>query len=737
MRKNFPNRLNLIGAILFLWLQAIFSQTQYFELTGRVLNAENSEPVGNAVVFLVETNQYTTSSNDGTFYFANIKVHKFRIKITHLAFQEKLIDLNLLEQSSKNLIIYLIPKTINLSPVVISSNSKFSVVEEIQQFSSVLSGKELQRNLSQTLASTLKNEAGLSIRSMGPAPSRPVFRGLGQERVLISEDGIKTTDLSGSSPDHAVTLEPFQSERIEVLRGPKVLTNTLTSVGGVVNVVKNEIPFQIHNQLHVNAGGYYESANKGLLTGIQTEIPFNPFALRFEISRRKTDDLKTPVGYLKNSMSKNFNSNVGFSFVEDFGVIGSGFKIYNLNYGIPGGFVGAHPFGVNIDIQKQQINVISEFKLGSKLLDFRFSNVQYRHKEFEYNGLIGSEFAINTNSANLNFDHSKFSFFDEGVLGISFEHRDYNIGGYVFSPPSYSYNISAYVYENFKTERLNFEIGLRYSYDKVIPRKKRFSSRIGQIDERDFNNLSISGAILYQLSDVVFLGMNLSKSSRVPTIEELFSDGPHLAAYSYEVGNPQLKSESGYGTEFYVYHKFDKLNFNLNFFYNYFDYFIIPQNTGRINYQTFLPIYETRGVKAAQFGFDGSLDWRILENINFVNSISFVNGYFVKSKLPLPQIPPLKGELGLRYTLSNLSAGISVEWSATRKRVDEFEERTAGYAIVNLFTQYIFQTGHFVNNIGLSIENLFNKEYRNHLSRVKSILPEAGINIRIIYKLMI
>ncbi|MCS7052838.1 MAG: TonB-dependent receptor, partial [Ignavibacterium sp.] len=450
---------------MFLFFNITYSQNQNFELTGKILNAENSEPVANALIQLFAINQFTTSSNDGSFIFSNINAKKFRIKITHIAFQEKLVDLDFDEQTSKTLTVYLIPKIINLSPVVISGNSKLSIVEEIQQFSSILSGKELQRNLSQTLASTLKNEAGLSIRSMGPAPSRPVFRGLGQERVLISEDGIKTIDLSSSSPDHAVTLEPFQSERIEVLRGPKILTKTLTSVGGVVNVVKNDIPNQIHNQIHFNAGVYYESANRGYLTGVQTEIPYNPFALRFELNRRKTDDIKTPIGYLKNSLSKNLNGNIGLSFVEEFGVIGSGIKIYNLNYGVPGGFVGAHPFGVNIDIEKQQINFLSEINLDKNNLDLRFSNVQYRHKEFEYNGLIGSEFAINTNSATLNFEHNKFSIFDEGILGISFEHRDFNIGGYVFSPPSYSYNISTFVYENVKAEKLNLEFGLRYSFD--------------------------------------------------------------------------------------------------------------------------------------------------------------------------------------------------------------------------------------------------------------------------------
>ncbi len=735
--QNTFNRLILHGAIFILYNFCLLSQSQEFELKGKILNTENSEPIFNALIFIPNLEIYTTSNQDGYFELKKLKSDKIRLKITHLGFQEKLIDLSFDSSSSKNLTIYLVPKTIMLSSVVVSGNSNLSIVEEIQQFSSILSGKELQRNLSQTLASTLKKEAGLSIRSMGPAPSRPVFRGLGQERVLISEDSFNTIDLSGTSPDHAVTLEPFQSEQIEVLRGPKILTKTSTTVGGIVNVVKNDIPTQIHNQFHLNIGGYYESANQGYLTGIQSEIPANPFAVRFELSRRKTDDVKTPIGYLKNSMSKNFNSNVGLSLVEDFGVLGSSFKIYNLNYGIPGGFVGAHPFGVNIEIEKQQINVLSNFNLDKNNLEFRFSNNQYRHRELEYNGFIGSEFALNTNSANLNFEHNKFYFFDEGMVGISFEHRDFNIGGYVFSPPSYSYNLSTFIYENFKTERLNFELAFRYSYDRVVPRNKKMSSRIGLIDDRTFNNISISGALLYQISENVFLGMNLSRSTRVPTIEELFSDGPHLAAYSYEVGNPQLKSESGYGTEFYVYHKFDKLFFNLNFFYNYFDYFIIPQNTGRINYQTFLPIYETRGVEASHFGFDGSVEWKLSEIISLSSSISFVNGYFRNSGKPLPQIPPMKGETGLKYSMNNLSAGLFVEWAAAQNRIDEFEERTPGYAILNFYTQYIFQIGHIVNNFGLSIENLFNKEYRNHLSRVKTILPETGINIRFIYKLML
>jgi iron complex outermembrane receptor protein len=731
------NRLIFYGAILIFNIFYSFSQSQDFEIAGKILNAENSEPVSNAVIFIPETEQFTTSNKDGDFSLKNLNNNKIRLKITHLTFQEKIIDLSLDNNFPKNLLIYLIPKSINLSPVIVLGNNQVSFLDELSKYSSILSGKELQRNLSQTLASTLKNEAGLSIRSMGPAPSRPVFRGLSQDRIIIGEDGFNTVDLSSTSPDHAVTLEPFQSERIEVLRGPKVLTRSSTSLGGIINVIKNDIPVQIHNQIHFNIGGYYESANKGFLTGIQTEIPIAPFSAKFELSRKKTKDLKTPIGYLNNSYSENFNSNLGLSFFQDWGMIGSSFKIYNLDYGVPGGFVGAHPFGVKIEIEKQQINALSKVKLGNNDLEIRFSNNQFRQKEFEYDGLIGSDFAIITNSGEICFNHSPILLFSEGTSGISFEHRDFNIGGYVFTPPSYSLNISSFIYQNLRFERFNIEVGFRYSYDKINPKREKISSRIGKIEKKIFHNLSISLATIYQLSERVFTGVNFSKSSRVPTIEELYSEGPHLAAYSYEVGNPNLKSETGFGSEFYIYHKFDKLFFNLNIFYYNFDRFIIPQKTGEINYQTFLPIYAHNDARALQYGFDGTLEWKLQENIIFSNSLSYVKGLFKDTKKPLPQIPPLKGEVGLRYYYDGLNLGVFVEWANSQKRVDKFEEETAGYAIVNLFSQYIFQVKNIVNNVSVVIENLFNKEYRNHLSRVKSIMPEAGFNVRVIYRIMI
>lgn len=227
----------------FLFTPNIFSSGDAFVVEGIVLDAETSEPISNALILLVGTNDYTTTKSDGTFSLHVNRSGAIRIKITHLAYQEKLIDFNSTNEFNKRLVVYLIPKIVNLPSVIVTDNLSSSLIDEIKDYSTILKGKELQKQLSQTLAATLKNEAGLSVRSMGPAPSRPVYRGLGQDRILISEDGMKSVDLSATSPDHAVTIEPFTSERIEVLRGPKILTETSSTIGGVVKIVRNEIPY--------------------------------------------------------------------------------------------------------------------------------------------------------------------------------------------------------------------------------------------------------------------------------------------------------------------------------------------------------------------------------------------------------------------------------------------------------------------------------------------------------------
>ena len=707
------------------------------KLQGIVVDSETNKAINAAEVSLVDDNLFTTTNFKGEFEFSQIDHSEHLLKVTHVAYQESVTKVKHNPNDNKRIIIYLIPKTIEIAPVIITGQTPQSKFDDLYEVSNVLKGKELEKDLGQTLAATLKNETGLAIRSMGPAPARPVIRGLGGDRVHISEDGNKTTDLSSTSPDHAVSIEPFGVSRIEVLRGPKVLLKSPTTIGGVVNIIRNEIPEVQHNQMYGTVGAYTETANKGYLGMLNAEAPIGDFAVRGDFSRRRTNDVSTPVGVLKNSSSENMNYSAGGAYFAKFGYLGYSFRNFELNYGVPGGFVGAHPNGVDIEMYRIQNNIKGKVNLGYSALDnieFHLSQSTYRHKEFGSKNVIGSEFKINNYFGYADFNHNKFLFFNSGTYGLSFESRDFTVGGFVFTPQSKSFNLAAYIFETASVGKFSFEFGARYNFDKITPKQEKPNAKIGHIKERTYNTYSLSFSTLYEISNLVYVGFNINSSSRVPTIEELFSEGPHLAAYSYEVGNPYLESERGFGSEVFVYHKFKNLYFNLNVFRNDIPYYIIPRNTGEINYATFLPIYKTFGVGAIMYGIENQIDWNVTDEIKLSSSVSYSRGEF-KSGGSLPQIPALKGIFGISYTNDFLSLGVNSEMTADQNFVDAFEDPTAGYIIFNTFAQYSIYYNDFIHNISLNIDNILNTEYRNHLSRIKVILPEAGVNLRLTYKM--
>ncbi|MCO6474258.1 MAG: TonB-dependent receptor [Melioribacteraceae bacterium] len=707
-------------------------------LTGKVIDAHSGESIPAAVLHVEKLNYYLTTDNDGNFKIEGLDSAKYTIHISHIAYASEHYQVDLTSGKAERVIFQLSPKAVEISQVVITGEHSHSKLEELSASSNKLQGRRLEKNLGLTLASTLKNEAGLAMRSMGPAPARPVIRGLSGDRVMIAEDGSKSVDLSSTSPDHAVTIDPFNLESIEVIRGPKLLLNSSTTIGGMVNIVKHEIPVDPHDEVYLTLGGYGESSNKGYLGSVITEIPIDNFILKGELSRRKTNDLNTPIGSLENSYSENLNYGGGVSYIYKDGYSGIAFKKFELDYGIPGGFIGAHPNGVDIAINKHRINFSSKYNFGDTFIEsikLDISRDYYRHKEFEANGAIGSEFRITHYNGRATINHNELSVFDNGTFRFNGELRDFNIGGFVFTSPAKLYNFSFALFENISLERINIELGARVNFDKIEPERQNHQSDIGLIRTRNFETFSLSGSFLYSLSDIIYIGANISRSSRIPTIEELYSEGPHLAAYSYEVGNPNLNAETGIGTEFFIYHQFDKLNFNLNIFYNDLNNFIVPRKTGEINYQTFLPVYQTSGVGARFYGTDGRIEWKISQVYSLTLSASYTIGKFKEVGNNLPQIPPLKGFAGIQYTRDNFIFSINTEMAAAQNNVDQFEEPTVGYIILNASAQYSINTRLAVHNFTFNIDNLLNKEYRNHLSRVKSVLPEAGRNFRLTYKL--
>lgn len=720
----------------------IFSADLNAALIQGYVRDSRGKPIDSVTVRLLELKRVVYTNPQGKFSFANIAEGFYTISFEHPRFSDT--RKNVFVSSGLdtiNMEITLLQKEYVTPTIEVKEKIEKSRFDELLELTNTVEGQQLERKLSTTIATTLKDEIGISIRSMGPAPSRPVYRGLSSDRILITEDGIKTNDLSATSPDHAVTIETFNIKRIEIIRGPRVLLKTSTSVGGVVEAIRNEVPLELTPEVSTYSGFYLESVNRGYLYSVNAEIPLlQTVQLNGEFTQRKTEDLNTPIGTLKNSSINNINYCIGGSLIKNNFLLGMSVRNYSNNYGIPGGFIGAHPFGVNINMMKDQFIIKllrKDLSQEIKSLSFDFSRSYYNHKEFEAANIIGAEFAVTDyiGSFTLHYkvDNSKIK---TGIITAGIEARDFNVGAYVFTPPSRLLNFNVATYHNLQfSSDISLELSLRYEYNYIKPNSKNPFSNIGFISSRVFNSYSLSGTIIKDFTEHLGFGINLSRSSRIPTIEELYSEGPHLASYSYEIGNPYLELERGIGSELFVHYYYDRLSGVVSFFRNDFNYYIIPRSSGQINYATLLPIYKTVGIPALLYGLEFQSNFKLTPGIRLKTSFSYTVGKIKETDSPLPMIPPAKGITGIEYKINKFMAGFNCEFAFAQDRTDQFEQPTSGYVIFNFYSQLLLQSGRFIHNVSLSVDNLLNKEYRNHLSRVKSIMPEAGFNLRLTYKI--
>ena len=155
-----------------------------------------------------------------------------------------------------------------------------------------------------SLGELLKTEPGVSQRSLGPAPSRPVIRGLDGDRVLILENGQRTDDLSSQSADHGVSVNPLAATRVEVVRGPATLLYGANAIGGLVNVVSEVIPTVPstagHGAMQGDAGTVADDASIAADYGVGN----GRWALHLGGTARRAGDVSTPLGPVDNTQSR-------------------------------------------------------------------------------------------------------------------------------------------------------------------------------------------------------------------------------------------------------------------------------------------------------------------------------------------------------------------------------------------------------------------------------------------------
>ncbi|MCE2441246.1 MAG: TonB-dependent receptor [Candidatus Latescibacteria bacterium] len=717
-------------------LAGIGSATQAVLIEGYVFDSETGLPVGNVNVQPADHAAVASTDEKGRFVL-HLSPGDYRLSLTHVGYEETRHELNI--SSGKHPVVYLelARLELKLDPIDVVAKRAETRFEELHEATRVLSGDELRKKYSITLAETMKNELGVAIQSMGPAPARPVIRGLSGDRVQINVDGIQSQDLSATSADHAVTVETFNAERLEIIRGPRTLLHTSTAGGGVINVVKHKIPETRPERFFGSVGAYGETANRGYFSSAALTAPAGPLALHAESTYRDTRDVQTPVGRLANTPINTHTVTFGMSYAGDRGYVGASFDQFVTQYGIPGGFIGAHPNGADLDIERRVFDGKAVYRSDSQTIDrveAGFTKAYYHHLEFESSGRIGSEFLFHDYSGDLKLYLNTGNKEQNTVLTTGFAHRNLKLGAFVFTPPTRKQNVNLGLYHETTYRNIELQAAARYTYATFDPRLQANSNKILDVD-RTFHTWSAAFSPLVPITDQMTAGFSLSRSQRAPTIEELYNEGPHLAAYTFEKGNVELNTERSFGAEAFIHYLQPGFDLVFTGFWNEFDDYIAPRNTGEINFAQLLPIYAAEGIDARMMGVETRLKWRPNARLELEMNLSHVRGENRDDRMPLPEMPPLKFVGSATYRHSWLTGGGTMEWATGQKRVDTYEDPTAGYSVFGVYIQRDILANRARHSIILSLENLFDTEYRNHLSRIRSVMPETGRSLKLNYKM--
>ncbi|MGQ0560966.1 MAG: TonB-dependent receptor [Gemmatimonadota bacterium] len=730
-------------------------------IVGTVVDATTSEPLAAVLVRLGEAHRSEPTHEAGEFAFAGLRPGVYTVIAERIGYHTQTQKVTVHAGASERVRFEMRVAALEVAELVVAGTITARSGRELLSPASVVSGAELNRSMDQTVAATVQDEPGVAVTALAPATGRPVIRGLSGDRILVLEDGQRPGDMSSTSADHAVAVDPLTAVRFEVVRGPMSLLYGSSALGGVVNVVREEIPTSIPDHTHGLLTSEASSVNRGLSGGGFVTTALADFALRGEASLRTSGNVDTPAGELVNTAARTFNLAAGVARAGNWGHAGASYRFYRNDYGIPGGFVGGHEAGVDIEMQRHTVRAQSEFHPKQSALFSTLSanlvGTTYNHRELERSGAIGTEFDQQTVSGELQARHYPRGLFTQGALGMRAQYRDVRTGGSLRTPSTYDVSLAGYVVEEAASGPLTLQIGARYDWTRYVPRDSTTITVGGMevpVRERSFGSVSGSLGVLYALAENSRIGASVSRAYRTPDYNELYSDGPHLAANSFDVGNPDLTNETGIGVDVFARYTGDRVRGNVAVFRNQLANYIFPSSQGRVERgpQRGRPRLQYANEDARFIGAEGEIEWNVANGWVLHATASYVRAEFTSARDSIalfegqdtlllapspypPLIPPLNGRAGVRYESPRYFGGADVRWAARQHRTGDFETPTAGYRIVNLNAGVRFEQGVRFHTITLRVENLLNTEYREHLSRIKDIMPQPGRNISLLYRL--
>ncbi len=627
---------------------------------------------------------------------------------------------------------------------------------------SVLSGQELTSAIRPSIGDTLTRLPGVSASSFGPTASRPILRGLGGDRIRVLTDGIGSFDVSASSADHAVAINPLTADRIEVLRGPAALPFGSSAIGGVVNVIDSRIPRRAEEPLHADVSLGYGSAADERSGAVSLSVPVGKFVLHGDAALSRSDDLRTGghllsddlrdaarasaspeiraladlKGKLPNTKAESADYAGGVAYIDS--GFNAGFSIarHTALYGVPLRYTldpEAEVEAPRLDVEQTRIDARVEVPLSGAFSEvkFRAGGARYHHDELEPDGAIGSSFYARGAEGRIDLVQADREGWEgtSGVQGLS--RRVFIEGEEKFLPDSRQKQAGIFTLQSLKRGPLRLEAGVRFEHSRLTAKP---DEDIGNPAlKRSFNALSLSGGATYDIGGGGWkAGLNISRSVRAPSIEELFANGPHAGTQAFEVGDPDLNPEKSRGFEASIKRGDGPVKVTATAYFSNFSNFIYQAPTGDV--EDDLPVFAYRQGKARYYGFELEVEAKLGQAMGIdwsLEGVADATRATIKGFGPAPQIPPLRLLGALAGSSGAFDGRIEVERVFAQKRNAVLETETEGYTLLNAGIDWHPLDDRPELTLGLTANNLLDVVARRHASLLKDYAPLAGRDIRL------
>ena len=724
----------IILALILGLSNMIFSQNS---ISGIITNAQN-QPLPGVSVYAPELHKGTTSDENGKYSFTNLPNGSLHLSFTYIGYTtinktiSKLLKENTLDITLEESILEMDEVIISTPFNRLQSQNVMKVEHE--------NIKTLQQKGTSTLIEGLATIPGVSQISTGTSIGKPVIRGLSGNRVLVYSQGVRIENQQFGD-EHGLGLNDAGIESVEVIKGPASLLYGSDALGGVLYF--NPEKFADAHTFKANFSQKYFTNTQGSNSsiGLKTSTDNWKFLARgsfnthsdYKIangdrvtnSRYNETDFKTGIGY----NNSNFSSVLRYNYNK-------------LDIGIPEDGISEQSSSKNTLFPRQGIfnhllslnNVI--FFQNSKL-DVDLGYIANDRSEFEDSNEAVLRMKLKTFNYNAKYHFPKFGKI-ETIIGVQGMHQtNDNLGEEFLIPNATTNDFGVFGTANYEWNNNVLQAGLRFDNRNITSERHGTEGEEGYFESlnKSFDSFNASLGYKTNFTEDFTLRLNIATGFRAPNLAELTSNGVHEGTNRYEIGNNNLKTEQNIQTDLNLEYKNSHFEFFVNGFYNHINNYIYTAPTGEIldNNEVFAYTQDNAKLFGGEIGLHlhpHPLDWLHVET-----SFETVTGRKENNDY-LPLIPAnnwnntIRTEFNIKNWFKEGYASLNISSTFDQKKVSGFETASKGYTLVNLGFGGTIKLGKTAFDVNLNGNNLFDKNYIAHLSRLKTDeIPNIGRNI--------